>query len=301
MLKRRVLRVLKGYLSLQKLLLLIVSLSAFSIAFLVISFAKARPTVNISVPCGEVIYRYDPENPDQLFIIGTGHRNAITRVNGSNTQRVQVEVYKIGDRLIRHEGVELLLPEGFFETRDSRAFKECRTSYTDLSDEMIEKRLSDDTTFVNAEMLLKEAHAIRLRQVEEQDLYWNARESMLRLISSENRAPGSSALKLRLDYLQERRTAALLQNAPGVTNEEFKHGYIKRRRAILTIGLSHIPDIIKYLKEKRITVRAPLFDKGKENNYNADLDLIKDNFGVCILLPKTLADHREMLEMNQLE
>lgn len=165
---------------------------------------------------------------------------------------------------------------------------------------MIGERLSDNATFVNAEMLLKESHPIRLRQVEEQDLYWNARESMIRLISSENRAPGSSALKSRLDYLQERRTAALLQNAPDVTNEEFKHGYIKRRRAILTIGLSHIPNIIKYLKDKKITVRAPLFDKGDEKDYNADLNLIRKSFGVSILLPRTLADHQEILEMNGL-
>jgi hypothetical protein len=146
-------------------------------------------------------------------------------------------------------------------------------------------------------MLLKEAHPIRLRQVEEQDLYWNARECMLRLISSGNCTPGSSALKSRLDYLQQRRTAALLQNAPDVTNEEFKQGYIKRRRAILTIGLSHIPNIIKYLKDKKIIVCAPLFDKGEERDYGADLNLIKENFGATILLPRTLADHQEILEM----
>jgi hypothetical protein len=300
MLQRVVIKVSKSYLPFQKLLFLVLGLCTFFIGSLIISLAKAKPAFNILAPYGEVIYTYNPECPDQLFIIGTGHRNAVTRVNGSNTQRVQVEVYKIGDRLIRHEGVKLLLPEGFFETKEKRALKECRTSYTELSDEMIEERLSDNTTFVNAEMLLKEAHPIRLRQVEEQDLYWNARESMLRLIRSGNRTPGSSALKSRLDYLQERRTAALLQNAPDVTNEEFKEGYINKRRAILTIGLSHIPDIIKYLRDKRITVRAPLFDKGEEKNYNADLNLIKKNFGVCILLPKTLTDDQEILEMNGL-
>jgi len=37
--------------------------------------------------------------------------------------------------------------------------------------EGLEKRLSANKTYVNAEMILKENHSLRLRQIEDEDLY----------------------------------------------------------------------------------------------------------------------------------
>ena len=60
----------------------------------------------IPVEYGRVIYQYNEKSPNHLFIIGMSHRNTLTRLNGNNTSRVQAEVYKIGEWLIDHGGLE---------------------------------------------------------------------------------------------------------------------------------------------------------------------------------------------------
>ena len=73
---------------------------------------------------GDVVYQLNPEKPDQVFIIGISHRDSLTLANDANTSNVQAEVYRIGEWCIRNEGVELLLPEGFF--RNARRHQEKR-------------------------------------------------------------------------------------------------------------------------------------------------------------------------------
>ncbi len=70
---------------------------------------------------GEVIYQSNGETYNQIYIIGLEHRDSITRSNGTNTSKVQAEVYKIGEWLILNEGLRLLLPEGFFTKKTGKA------------------------------------------------------------------------------------------------------------------------------------------------------------------------------------
>jgi hypothetical protein len=44
--------------------------------------------------------------------------------NGDKTSRVQAEIYKIGDWLIHHQGVELVLLEGFIKNPSPNIFNE---------------------------------------------------------------------------------------------------------------------------------------------------------------------------------
>ena len=116
-----------------------------------------------------MIYRSNEKSPNQLFIIGLSHRDSLTRLNGNKTSRVQAEVYKIGDWLIHDQGVELLLPEGFFSKKPARDEEEKvktaleKSKCVDLSEmKAIEERLADNKTYVNAEMLLNENHHLRM-------------------------------------------------------------------------------------------------------------------------------------------
>src|SRR4030043_519625 len=63
---------------------------------------------------GEIIYQYNEKSPQQLYVSGMSHRDSLTRRNGSQTSRVQAEIYKIGEWLIHNRELELLLPEGYF-------------------------------------------------------------------------------------------------------------------------------------------------------------------------------------------
>ena len=65
--------------------------------------------------------------------------------------------------------------------------------------------------------------------------------------------------------------------------------------------MSHLPRIIKYLNEKRITIPSPLPPSNKSEEYLAELNLFKENFGVSILIPRTLANDKEILKLNGLD
>jgi hypothetical protein len=108
-------------------------------------------------------------------------------------------------------------------------------------------------------------------------------------------------LRSELDYLQERRTAAMLQKIPEIVNDESRQGNIRDRKAILTIGLSHIHGMIKYFDENRITVHAPLSHSNRYEDYVSKLNLFEEDFGVSVIIPRTLADDQKILKLNKLE
>jgi hypothetical protein len=161
----------------------------------------------------------------------------------------------------------------------------------------LEERLSDNKVYINAEMLLKETHRIRLRQVEDKPLYDAVRASIVKLAS---RSPDHAAVNSELEYLQERRTAAMLQKIPGIVNEEFEHGDIKNRKALFTVGLYHIHEIIRFLNEKGIKIQSAKPVSVGFKDYTADLSLQKENFGITIILPSTLAKDARILQINKL-
>jgi hypothetical protein len=222
------------------------------------------------------------------------------------TSKVQAEVYRISDWLIDREGVQLLLPEGFFS---EGLVKGKATGVAPSEDvcgdpahlEGLEAKLADESRFVNAEMLLQADHPVGLRQVEDSSLYRAAQDCLLGLTQGSRGIRETYQLKSKLDYLQERRTAAILQRVPEVIGEDFQQGKIQSQKAVLTIGASHLPSMLRYLKEKRITIHAPLFTSDQNLDYISDVNLIKEKFAVFVILPKTIAQDRKILEANGLE
>jgi hypothetical protein len=270
------------------------------------TFSTSFAETNLKIPAeyGEVIYQCNAESPSQIYVIGMSHRDSLTRLNGPNTPRVQAEVYQIGDWLVRHLGLELLLPEGFFKAKkaqvvkaDIKTPKEC-PSPVDMK--VLEERLADNRTYVNAEMLLKEYHSLKTEQVEDKVFYDAVGAGISKLVKGPGNSTDYLLLKSELDYLQERRTAAMIQKIPEIVDLEFRQGSIKSRKAIFTIGLSHLHKIIQYLNEKRITVCPSPFTSDKAKDFIAEPDLLKANFGVCVILPKTLANDGKALELNRL-
>ncbi len=282
------------------------------LVFILFSFLLSVPLhaetdLKIPVEYGEVIYQFNEKSPKQIFIIGISHRDSLTCFNGDKTPRVQTEVYKIGDWLIHNQPLELLLPEGFFKSTSTKIEKknvnapEREISCNSLDMKVLEERLSDNKTYVNAEMLLKENHRLRLRQVEDKGLYDAVRASLIKLADCRDDSRDYPLLKSNLDYLQEKRTAAMLQKIPEIVEDEFRQGDIKSKKAIFTIGLSHVHKIIGYLNENRIRIYSPLSASRGREAYVVELNLGRENFGVCVIIPKTLAADQKILEINQLE
>lgn len=257
---------------------------------------------------GEVIYQCNGEGSKgkQLYIVGLEHRDAITRSNGISTSKVQAEVYKIGEWLVLNEDLDLLLPEGFFSNGDgksglSKPPAERRTSGRVLVDfKEIEKRLGDNHTYVNAEMLLKRYYGLRTRQVEDKGLYDAVHDNLCKLATNGNNACDFLSLKSELDNLQGKRVAAMLQRIPEIIDAEFQQGTIRNKKALFTIGISHLPEIIKYLNGNKIEIPPSVMTSAKEN-YVADMNLSKEHFGITIIMPKKLAEDKEVLRMTRLE
>jgi hypothetical protein len=251
---------------------------------------------------GQMIYRCNDARPDQLFIIGISHRDTITRLNGLKTARVQAEVYKLAEWLIQQRDLELLLPEGYFRSRPPEG--KSRTAEVQKSTEcppsldlnFLEKKLEDDTSFVNAEMLLLKNYRLRAQQVED-PFYYQEVGTHLRQLAQGTDSCDPHLLRSELDYLQARRTASMIQKIPGIISGDFEAGKIRTKRAIFTIGLSHLPQIMKYLEEKKITIPSPVGSSKPFADFTAEVNLWKENYSVFIILPKTLAEDPKSLKI----
>ena len=285
--------------------------AVFLPCFLFLSFFPARAETDLStLPAefGEVIYRWYPRSPNQLFIIGMAHRDSLTGLSIPRVSRAQAQVYKLGQWLVQRERCELLLPEGFFATPATKTEKEMRTAAEEklscpesIDLKTLEEKLSDNRSFVNAELLLKRNYSLRLRQVEDAASHRAVGGLIRKLVDCGNDKAEYLRVKSELDYLEEKRTAAMLQRIPGVIQAEFQQGNIKARKAIFTIGLSHLPRIIRYLEENKVSITSPIPGPGKQEVYTADLNLKKENFGVAVLLPQALAGDQKTLKINGLD
>jgi hypothetical protein len=251
---------------------------------------------------GKVVYRKEG-NPDQhLYIICQSHRNAQTGANGDNTAMVQAEIYRLGEWLIHNEQVDLLLPEGYFYRRGDQEATIQPAAFTpveefaprSLDDAALHAVLSDTSVFVNADKLLKESYNLKLQQVEDEKLYF----SVLDILFRSGREGLFKATDLRLlHYLQEKRSAVMLQAIPEAIDREMARNGSGSRKAIFTIGMAHADEMIRFLKEGRIAIDSPLFEReqGLEN-----LKLIEDNYTVTVIVPRTLAEDREALRIANL-
>jgi len=271
-----------------------------------------RPGEILKIPAeyGEVVYRYNEGSPNQLFIIGMSHRDSLTRMNGTRTAKTQAEVYKIGEWLIRNKGLELLLPEGFFKTKPEKVEKEMGPrveaakkdrEVASPSLETLEKELGNNRTFINAEMLLIRDYPLCIDQVEDKICYDAVSNGIQKLANCGSNLDEYFSVRSELDYLQDVRTGTMLQKIPGIIETEFQQGRIKNRKAFLTIGMSHILPIIRYLNEKRIAIYPPATGNAQSGNHIEELNLAKADFGVSIILPRTLVDDPKILRVNRLD
>ena len=90
----------------------------------------------------------------------------------------------------------------------------------------------------------------------------------------------------------------MLQKIPEVIDSEYRAGRIKNKKAIFTIGMSHLSGIIKYLKQNRIEIYSPVFTP--YDVYLSVVKLLENDFGVTIII-EDLADNRELLKLTRLD
>jgi hypothetical protein len=246
---------------------------------------------------GEIVYRQNGESSVQIFIIVNSHRSSGTGGNGPGTVQAQVETFRIGEWLIGQEQIALLLPEGFFG-REATAPPVPGVPVC-LNGEELAAELTDTSAFVNAELLLHRNYGIGLQQIEDLTLYRQTRDRLRTGLTGTARLePGFAA---GLDYLQKRRLAAILQNIPEAIEGEYRLGRIVRPKAMLTIGMAHLPDLIDYLETGRIQLPVPATEDQGFESLNAELELVRQAMGVTIIVPRALCDGRTPLQTARVE
>ncbi len=151
--------------------------------------------------------------------------------------------------------------------------------------------------FVNADILLKNNYPIQLQQVEDAGIYQAVGNSLR--MASEADSAFAPLIDMELSYLQEVRSAAMLQNIPDAVEQEYETGNIGERQAIFTIGMAHIDEIVRFLRDGRIEIKAP---SGSTEYHDVDsvLNLVKDGYGITVILPRTLKDDQEVMRMANL-
>jgi len=254
---------------------------------------------------GKVIFHRDGQEQKQIYIIGQNHRSAITGKNDKKTLQAQLEIFRIGERLIRQNQVELLLPEGFFTRNPAHMNpEEDRNSISGTNrqfparpdDETLRGKLADHRTFVDAAKLLNTEYHVPLAQVEDRDLYRAVAKSFQDLAIEKGDLDPAQVNRL-LCY-QERRTAAILQNIPSVVENEYGPGAIHNKQCLFIIGMAHIAEIIHFLEQERIEL-TPL-PEDLDQVEPCELSLLKENYGITIILPRSLAEDEEALRLTKL-
>ncbi|MBN1140683.1 MAG: hypothetical protein JXB25_02630 [Deltaproteobacteria bacterium] len=250
--------------------------------------SPAAPAAPVQLPAdlGEIVYRANSESPFQVFIVANSHRSPITGANGGQTVRAQIETFRIGEWLIRRNLIELLLPEGFFGRMAGVGASPRETVPAD--GESLESRLEDSRVFTNAELLLHRNYGIRLCQIEDRTLYLTVRE--LLCAGLEQGAALSPSFGRELEYLQARRSAAILQGAAAAIEAEYREGHIAAPRAMVTIGLSHLDEILRFLKNGRILIPVPAGAGEEGQVFASDLELLKKEVGVTVIVPRILVE-----------
>jgi hypothetical protein len=262
-----------------------------------------KPALPLPSEFGEVIYQREGEGDSHVYIICQSHRSARTGDNGANTVGVQSEVYRIGEWLIRNKNVGLLLPEGYFRRGNSQpvlqpvAFEAKRTGKQKLSfdDDALRAILSDTSRFANADKLLSDSYDISLQQVEDRELY----HSILDFLFRTDRKQGLDANEIRiLSHLQEKRSAVMLQAIPAAINREMQQGGISQPKAIFTIGLAHLSEVMRFLNEGKIEISSPQPSNAVEKG---ELKLLQENYGITVILPRSLTTDQEAIRIANLD
>lgn len=237
---------------------------------------------------GKIIYQTDTGAPARIYIIANSHRSAFSGNSANETLQSQIETYRIGEWLISQEKVGLLFPEGFFGSWEKKSLPTERSDALD-DNVALKQRLSDTSTFVNAEILLHEVHGIELEQVEDRPIYLQVRKL---LNSRLNENVQSADADIDIESLQQLRTAAILQQSISAL------GSASHRGAMLTIGFSHLAHIITYLETGKALENVLDSDAENLSAFQPKVDPPGIPVDISVIVPRVLLS-KPLLALNE--
>ena len=103
-----------------------------------------------------------------------------------------------------------------------------------------------------------------------------------------------------METLQKKRTEIILVNIPRAVDEAFRTGKIKNHMAMCTIGLAHIDEIVEILKGE-IPIKPGAGTGGVNGVPAAEGPNPLNEFGVTVIIPRSLVGKKELQCFSQLE
>ncbi len=150
-------------------------------------------------------------------------------------------------------------------------------------------------------MLLMNHLNFRAAQVEDRDAYQCALKCLLKLKREIKHPAKYKADVDELNYLQDIRTAILLQNIPETIEKVATKGAVESHSALFTIGLSHLAKIHQFIKKREIVIENEKKDFPFNKIKNFNLNLVNAEYGITIILPRSLAENTPLLKITGLD
>lgn len=272
-------------------------------------------------PYGRIVFQIRPEAPNQIYIVGQLHEHPFTEEADQETIETQRDIYRVGERLIKERGLELVVLESLY--RD--------TSYEDLNEAL--RRFGKILQRGNVLNAMKvDNHLERILDTEVEGIsspegprllqasagYWLASTHKLRVVGAEDAKLHSLALeaaklvvrtgrlaaqrveearigKYRLgqvtilnpyDHLNQLRTAYILHNTPLVMEREQAAKHISRQQALVVIGADHIRDCIRFVRNDYLKVLA--YPGSIVPPLDQPLGYAQAGYGVTVIMPRTI-------------
>lgn len=274
---------------------------------------KAFPT-----QYGRIVYHKERDPDKHLYIVGQVHRGIKPSQLGNHLSqrhreiltniyrarpKIQQEMYEIGKHLIQENDVSLLLREGiplvatknpdlvdkFFleplRTRIAEAIGLDAVVGLHSDNTPLIKRVLQEKNEADAHMLLSMAYGTPLRGADDIE----AVDEQLSLLAqreqvAKNDPDKAEFLLQNTRWLGEYRSAYSLLAAPVVLENERKRGVIDKRKAYLSLGLTHLDEMIEFVDSGTISIPK----RGRFDPFNQELDLARKDYGVTFIVPASV-------------
>jgi len=218
---------------------------------------------------GSIIFQYNGATPQTCYVIGQAHRNLFFKdADESMVPRTQLEILRIIERIYSSEGAQLVLREGMGngvewdqmyeqiasgikKTADSIRYDDARTiqvfnKIEDMDAIMlagattpITVRSAEDATLLAISNRLCKTWATMPREQRAQELNLHESKNAQAFIA-----------------VSEYRSARILQNMPSIADEAYSSGQIRNKSAIIVIGLAHLDEMIRFVRNGQIQLNA---------------------------------------------
>lgn len=253
---------------------------------------------------GKIIYQKNPKSKKHLYIIGQRHPDPLNPAFVDElTSKVQAEIYRISEDLIKKEKIDLLFLEGAFHHIDYTELYSYNFVRGNIDEKTLEKiKLLDDFNLerlmagkekekMNAPRLLKLNYDIKIKGADNN----LAQEMQLECIRLEKQSKIKEEIKKLeeiITYFNEIRSASNLINSKSILDKEVSEGKIKEQKAIIIIGADHLKEIIEYVKKDKIEIpKAEITINEleiKSNGLKQALDLDEKEYGITIIVPNSI-------------